>query len=88
MLTSSKHHAGCVVRVAKDGTIPPGNLPGYIKPRACWAYGLRNPFTSFWDVQTNRFFIAEVGGNDNCDSWEVRCPHESLISQGECWRSS
>jgi glucose/arabinose dehydrogenase/PKD repeat protein len=28
-----------------------------------WAYGLRNPFRASWDLPTEQFFIAEVGGN-------------------------
>lgn len=28
-----------------------------------WGYGLRNPFRARWDIQSGRFFIAEVGGN-------------------------
>lgn len=28
-----------------------------------WAYGLRNPFRASWDLETGRFFMAEVGGN-------------------------
>ena len=29
-----------------------------------WALGLRNPFRAYWDLQGNRFFIGEVGGNE------------------------
>ena len=28
-----------------------------------WAWGLRNPFRSAWDLSTGRLFVAEVGGN-------------------------
>jgi glucose/arabinose dehydrogenase len=31
------HHTGCIIRIARDGTIPAGNLPVHIKPAACWA---------------------------------------------------
>ena len=70
MLKSNKHYAGCIVRINKDGTIPPGNLDPKVKPNGCWAHGLRNGYSSFWDKQTNRYLIAEVGGNDNRRSWE------------------
>ena len=61
-LTSSKHYAGCVVRIRKDGSIPDGNLPSNVKPAACWAHGLRNGWASTWDK--GRLIVAEVGGND------------------------
>lgn len=35
-----------------------------------WAYGLRNPFRARWDFASNRFYIAEVGGNQQSLSWE------------------
>lgn len=60
---SNKHHSGCIIRVNRDGSIPAGNLPPAIKPAACWAYGIRNGFSAYWDTPTNRFLIAEVGGN-------------------------
>ena len=47
-LTSAKHYSGCIVRITKDGGIPDGNLPGHIKPAACWAHGLRNGWASTW----------------------------------------
>ena len=58
MQKSSKYHAGCVVRVTKTGAIPAGNLPPTIKPEACWAYGIRNGYSSYWDLETNRFFYC------------------------------
>jgi glucose/arabinose dehydrogenase len=35
-----------------------------------WAYGLRNPFRARWDFPSGRFFIAEVGGNQQDISYE------------------
>lgn len=66
-------HSSCIIRVAKDGAIPKGNLPGHVKPPACWAHGIRNGFTSFWDLEpagSERFFVAEVGGNQHSKSQE------------------
>jgi glucose/arabinose dehydrogenase len=65
---SPRYHAGCVIRLEKNGTIPVGNLPSHIKPAACWAYGLRNGYRSSWDLAPEgkeRMFIAETGGNNN-----------------------
>lgn len=42
---------------------PTGNF------RAIWAVGLRNPFTFSFQPGTGRFFINDVGGNDDT-SWE------------------
>ena len=68
-LSSPTHHAGCIIRVAKDGSIPSGNLDANVKPGACWAQGLRNPFKGYWDIPgnglPNRYIIAEIGGNDH-----------------------
>ena len=64
----SRRYAGCIVRIAKNGTIPSGNLPSNIKPAECWAYGLRNPWAASWDLGVKgkeRYLIAEVGGNDH-----------------------
>lgn len=35
-----------------------------------WAYGLRNPFRAKWDLPSGRFFIGEVGGNIQTESFE------------------
>lgn len=62
---------GKLIRLAKDGTIPPGPFagpPGNLPE--IFGYGLRNPFRGSWDLQTNRFFIGEVGGNNQAISWE------------------
>ncbi len=61
-----QHAGGGVHRFNKDGSIPADNP--YIDGNgpnkdSTVAYGLRNPFRSRWDLETNRFFIAEVGGN-------------------------
>eukprot|EP00729_Bicosta_minor_P002163 gene2163-12655_t len=65
---SPRHHAGCILRLNKDGSIPAGNLPAHVKPPACWSHGLRNGFRSTWDLQpagSERMVVAETGGNDN-----------------------
>ena len=53
----------CTIRINPDGTIPANNNNGFKKP-ACWLYGLRNAFRSYWDIPSGRYFIADVGGND------------------------
>ncbi|WP_327328886.1 malectin domain-containing carbohydrate-binding protein [Halobellus limi] len=66
---------GSVIRVNKDGTIPQDNPfvdgPGG-NVDAIWAYGLRNPFRAEWDLQAEnpRYYIAEVGGNDQATAQE------------------
>ena len=67
---SAKHNSGCIIRVNRDGSIPKGNLNTNVKPAACWAHGIRNGFSSHWDLETERYLIAEVGGNDKCTSME------------------
>ncbi|MCA9260613.1 MAG: PQQ-dependent sugar dehydrogenase, partial [Planctomycetales bacterium] len=57
------------------------NLPGaqdyydYI-----WSYGLRNPFRARWDLQSGRFYVAEVGGNQHLLSHEDL--HVATLSDG------
>jgi len=57
---------GKVHRIEADGTVPTSN-PFYDGPGlnldSIWAYGLRNPYSMHWDLQTERLLIAEVGGN-------------------------
>ncbi|NAS23276.1 PKD domain-containing protein [Herbidospora sp. NEAU-GS84] len=62
---------GKILRVNKDGTIPPDNpfaaTPG--AERSIWAYGLRNPFR--WDVvpdgpNAGKILTGDVGGSE----WE------------------
>jgi glucose/arabinose dehydrogenase/fibronectin type 3 domain-containing protein/uncharacterized protein (DUF2249 family) len=70
---------GKIIRVNLDGTIPDGTdgWPGNPfadgeggNHDAIWAYGLRNPFRAKWDLPTGRFFIGEVGGNNQNAAWE------------------
>ncbi|MCG6870474.1 MAG: PQQ-dependent sugar dehydrogenase, partial [Gammaproteobacteria bacterium] len=65
---------GKVYRLNKDGTIPSDN-PDFsaIEPNAVpgiWAFGIRNPFRSSWDMQRNRLLMGEVGGNDQATATE------------------
>ena len=59
---------GKIIRVASNGTIPADN-PFVDGPGGnldeIWAYGLRNPWRSRWDLGSTvpRLFIGEVGGN-------------------------
>ncbi len=50
-----------------DDPLLPGNQQyfDYI-----WAYGLRNPFRARWDEPTGRFYMGEVGGNQQSISYE------------------
>ncbi len=63
---------GKIIRIHRDGAIPIDN-PFQDGPGGnldeIWAYGLRNPFRARWDLETERFFVAEVGGNESI-SWE------------------
>lgn len=64
---------GKVHRIAKDGTIPPGNpFDDGAGPLvdSLFGYGLRNPFRARWDLPTGQLFIAEVGGNTQSEAWE------------------
>ena len=90
-LTSNKHNSGCVIRIKKDGSIPEGNLPSHIKPKACWARGLRNGWASTWDK--GRFIVAELvaittGSHEDIhivDQGEhLGWPH----CEGHCWEWS
>ncbi|HET9694349.1 MAG TPA: PQQ-dependent sugar dehydrogenase, partial [Steroidobacteraceae bacterium] len=55
---------GKVLRINRDGSIPPGN-PFYDRAsglnRSIWALGLRNPFTTAFQRSTGRLFINDVG---------------------------
>src|SRR5690606_3382443 len=71
--------AGSIIRVNPDGSVPDGTDGWPANPyldntngwdEYIWAYGLRNPFRARWDLPTGRFFVAEVGGNDQNRSWE------------------
>ncbi|HZN68746.1 MAG TPA: PQQ-dependent sugar dehydrogenase [Tepidisphaeraceae bacterium] len=60
---------GKILRINKDGSIPPDN-PFYEVAegdgRAVWALGLRNPFTFAFQPGTGRMFINDVGES----AWE------------------
>lgn len=62
---------GKVLRMAKDGSIPPDNpfvgTPGI--RNEIWALGVRNPFRSTVDPLTGDLWIGDVGGNFP-SSWE------------------
>jgi glucose/arabinose dehydrogenase len=61
---------GKMLRINKDGTIPPTGNPFYPtasgKTRAIWALGLRNPFKFAVQPGTGTIFINDVGQ----DEWE------------------
>ncbi|MEO0531594.1 MAG: PQQ-dependent sugar dehydrogenase, partial [Planctomycetota bacterium] len=50
-----------------DDPVLPGNQDYH---DFIWGYGLRNPFRASWDIETGRFFMAEVGGNVQSFSYE------------------
>ena len=60
---------GKMLRINKDGTIPPGN-PFYERAaginRAIWALGFRNPFSFAVRPQTGKMFVNDVGQS----TWE------------------
>ena len=67
-----KRSAGKVLRFGPDGSIPPDN-PFLNDPDALpwiWARGLRNPYRARWDVPSGRYFIGNVGGNDQVIAFE------------------
>jgi glucose/arabinose dehydrogenase len=66
---------GKILRINKDGTIPPDNPVTWPAPNAgttsgvnlaIWARGLRNPFTFAIQPGTQRIFVNDVGQ----DTWE------------------
>ena len=64
---------GKILRINKDGTIPSDNpfadgAGGNLDE--IWARGLRNPYRSKWDIEGNRFFIGDVGGNVQSTAFE------------------
>ncbi len=64
---------GGVHRIAKDGSIPDGNpFKNDTGPnvKSLVALGLRNPFRCSWDLEANRLYIGEVGGNTQSIAWE------------------
>lgn len=68
-----ENYRGTIIRIGKDGSIPTDN-PFFdgSGPRAdaIWSYGIRNPYTIYWDLPTQRLFVNEVGGNSNSKSTE------------------
>jgi glucose/arabinose dehydrogenase len=60
---------GKILRIDRDGTMPPSN-PFYTSAtginRAIWARGLRNPYTFAFDPASSSMFINDVGDTD----WE------------------
>ena len=74
---SLEHAGGKVHRINKDGSIPADNpVDDGVGPNvdSVVAKGLRNPFRARWDLNfapgKARFFIAEVGGNEQSIAWE------------------
>lgn len=63
---------GSIHRFGKDGSIPADNpyRNNAANVPSMFAYGLRNPFRSRWDLPSGRYFIGEVGGNVQSNSWE------------------
>ena len=65
---------GKLLRIGRDGVIPPDN-PFYTtatgKYRAIWAYGLRNPFTFNFHPETGRLFINDVGSTGSASREEI-----------------
>ena len=72
------HSDGKIIRLYKDGTIPPvgdlnenpyadgagGNLD------EIWGRGLRNPFRASFDLPTGRLLVGDVGSNDQANAIE------------------
>lgn len=70
---SLEHAGGGVVRINKNGSVPADNP--YVDGSGpnhdpLFAHGLRNPFRARWDLPSGRFYIAEVGGNEQSKAWE------------------
>ncbi|MFC7229663.1 Ig-like domain-containing protein [Salinirubellus salinus] len=79
---------GKIIRVNRDGSIPSTN-PFVDDPDALdsiYAYGLRNPYRANFDQPTSRFFIGEVGGNNDSTAYEDINLGESAANYGwpEC----
>jgi probable HAF family extracellular repeat protein len=71
--TDLQKAGGKVHRFTKTGGIPAGNpYNDGAGPNVdtIFAYGLRNPFRSRWDLPSGRFYIGEVGGNTQSIAWE------------------
>ena len=62
--------AGCIIRINTDGSVPSDNKGNAaFNVKECWAWGVRNGWRSHWDLESGKYFLAEVGGN-NWDSQE------------------
>jgi glucose/arabinose dehydrogenase len=71
--TDLQKSGGKVHRFTKTGAVPAGNpYADGAGPNVdtIFAYGLRNPFRSRWDLASGRFYISEVGGNTQSIAWE------------------
>jgi glucose/arabinose dehydrogenase len=69
-----KTATGKIIRVSKTGSFPADNM-GMQDGQGgnydgIWALGVRNGYRSRWDKATNRYFIAEVGGNNQATAKE------------------
>jgi len=64
---------GKLHRIRADGSVPTDN-PFYDgdgpNVDSIWALGLRNPYRAYYDLPSKRWFIGDVGGNDNATSIE------------------
>jgi glucose/arabinose dehydrogenase len=64
---------GKIHRINPDGTVPSDN-PFFdgAGPNvdSIWALGLRNPYRAYYDAPTGRFYVGDVGGNDNSTAKE------------------
>lgn len=74
---SLNNQFGKIMRINKDGTIPPDNPFVNQSPKLpeIWAYGLRNPFRFQFDPVSGRLYEGEVGQ----DTWE----EVNLIEKGK-----
>ncbi|MFO1098478.1 MAG: Ig-like domain-containing protein [Xanthobacteraceae bacterium] len=72
---------GKILRLNSDGTIPTdnpfydGSGPNY---DGIWAVGLRNPYRAYYDDQTGRLIIGDVGGND----WSTAIEEVNIGARG------
>jgi len=64
--------AGSVLRLEPGGGFPADNpfLSIDNAQPEIWIRGLRNPFRARWDLPTGRFFIGDVGGNNQATAFE------------------
>ncbi|MFB6135204.1 MAG: PQQ-dependent sugar dehydrogenase, partial [Halobacteriaceae archaeon] len=87
---------GKILRLDRDGTVPETNpfVDDADALDSVWAYGLRNPFRASWDRQTGRFFVGDVGGNqqdvavEELDLGEKGANYGWPDCEGYCQRSN